>query len=140
MNWLARLLATRGMPSIMLEKTIQFLHEELIKEAPENKPTYDKLLKPAEMLAGKRVQRISEKEFASLSREFDDMAEMKLAEQYKNTGSLIVSAVADEHSGIAGAVDAIYDWLTDPGRFSEEWIAALNQVIEKAKKGLDRDR
>jgi hypothetical protein len=134
MNWLARLLATRGMPSIMLEKTIQFLHEELIKKVPENKPAYDKLLKLADMLSGKRVQRISEKEFAILSREFDDMAEMQLAEQYKNTGSLIVSAVADEHSGIAGAVDAICDWLTDPGRFSEEWSAAVNRVIEKAKK------
>ena len=26
-----------GMPSIMLEKTIQFLHEALIKQVPENK-------------------------------------------------------------------------------------------------------
>jgi len=43
-----------GMPSIMLEKTIQFLHEALIKQVPENKPVYDKLLKPADMLAGKR--------------------------------------------------------------------------------------
>ncbi|MDZ7831425.1 MAG: biliverdin-producing heme oxygenase [Desulfobacterales bacterium] len=134
MNWLVRLLATRGMPSIMLERTIQLLHEELIKEAPENKPTYDRLLEAADMLAEKRRQSISDKEFAILSREFDDMAEIKLAEQYKNTGSLIVSAVADEHSGIAGAVDAICDWLTDPGRFSEEWVVAVNQVIEKAKK------
>jgi len=47
-----------------------------------------------------------------------------------------VSAVANEHSGIAGAVDAICDWLTDPSRFSEEWIAAVNQVIEKAKRRI----
>jgi hypothetical protein len=134
MNWLARLLATRGMPSIMLEKTIQFLHEELIKQVSENKLAYDKLLKAADMLAGKRRQCIAEKAFAILSREFDDLAEMELAEKYRNTGALIVSAVADEHSGIAGAVDAICDWLTDPGRFSEEWIAAVKQVIEKAKR------
>jgi hypothetical protein len=49
---------------------------------------------------------------------------IKLAEQYKNTGSLLVSAVADELSGITDTVNAICTWLTDPGRFSEKWIVA----------------
>ena len=133
-NWLARLLATRGMPSIMLENTIQFLHEELMRNVPENKPAYDKLLGAADMLAERRGQRIAETDFMILSHEFDDMAGIKLAEHYKNTGSLIVSAVADEQSGIAGAVDAICAWLTDPVRFSEEWIVAVNHIIEKANQ------
>ncbi len=134
MNWLARLLSTRGMPSIMLEKTIQLLREELIKNVPENKSAYDKLLGAADMLAEKRRQRIPETDFTVLSREFDEMAGIKLAQQYKDTGSLLVSAVADEQNGIAGAVDAICAWLTDPGRFSEEWIAAVNHIIEKANQ------
>ncbi|MFO8113293.1 MAG: biliverdin-producing heme oxygenase [Desulfosalsimonadaceae bacterium] len=134
MNWLARLLSTRGMPSIMLEKTIQLLREELIKNVPENKSAYDKLLGAADMLAEKRRQRIPETDFTVLSREFDEMAGIKLAQQYKDTGSLLVSAVADEQSGIAGAVDAICAWLTDSGRFSEEWIVAVKHIIEKANQ------
>ena len=134
MNWLARLLATRGMPSIMLENTIELLHAELTKKVPENKPAYDKLFKAADMLAEKRRRCIPEPDFTILSREFDDLAGIKLGQQYKNTGSLLVSAVADEQNGIAGAVDAIGEWLTDPGRFSKEWIAAVNRTIEKASK------
>lgn len=134
MNWLARLLATRGMPSIMLEKTIQLLHGELIKTVPENKAAYDKLLGAADMLAEKRGQCIAETDFTVLSREFDDLVGIKLAQQYKNTGALLVSAVADEQSGISGAVGAICAWLTDPARFSEEWIAAVNHIIEKANQ------
>ena len=134
MNWLARLLAIRGMPSIMLEKTIQLLHEELINQIPEKKPVYDKLLKAADMLAEKRRQRIPETKSTILSREFDDLVGTKLAKQYKNTGTLLVSAAADEQNGIAGAVDAVCAWLTDPARFSEAWVAAVHHIIEKANQ------
>jgi heme oxygenase len=131
-EWLGRVLSTRGMPMIMLEFTLKFLHAELVKEVPAKKITYEKLSKASETLRKRRINIMSEKEFEALSREFDQAVGAELAEKYTNTGKLLVSSVIDEKIGINGAVAAIQGWLTDSDRFPENWIEAINSTIEKA--------
>ncbi len=53
-EWIGRVLATRGMPSIMLEHTLRILHEELAIAVPKSKAEYGNLLNVAEMLREKR--------------------------------------------------------------------------------------
>ena len=132
-NWLGRVLSTRGMPLVMLESTLQFLHEELVKAVPAQEATYDKLSGAAEMLRKLRIQIIPEKEFEALSRQFDQAVGTKLAEKYINTGKLLVSSVIDEKNGTTGAVAALQGWLTDSDRFPDNWIKAVNNTIKKAK-------
>lgn len=138
-GWIARVLATRGMPAIMLEKTLRFLYEELVKSVPDNKPSYQKLLDAAEVLFMERTHRISEKDFEILARAFDAAVGSELAQQYKDTGKLLVSSVADEKLGREGAVPAIQEWMTDNNRFSEKWIVAVKDIIRKAKELSDRN-
>ena len=116
-EWLGRVLSTRGMPLIMLEYTLKFLHEELVKAVPDKKDAYDKLIKANEMLRELRVKTMPEKEFEALSHEFDQAIGSQLAEKYVNTGKLLVSSVIDEKIGITGAVAALQEWLTDSDRF-----------------------
>ena len=131
-EWLGRVLSTRGMPLIMLECTLKFLHEELVKAVPAQKITYDKLLMAADMLRKLRINIMPEKDFEALSREFDQAVGSKLARKYINTGKLLVASVIDEKNGIAGAVAALQGWLTDSLRFPENWIQAVNSTIKKA--------
>ena len=132
-EWLGRVLATRGMPQIMLEQTLIYLHEELTIAIPDNTAGYEKLLTAAETLRKRRIRLIPENEFESLSNEFDQLAGAGLAHKFKNTGRLVVSSVIDENIGINGAVAALQEWLTDPDRFPENWINTVNSTIEKTK-------
>jgi len=116
---------------IMLERTLEFLHEELVIAVPAQKPTYDKLSKAAETLRKLRINILSEEEFVAISHEFDQAVDSNLAEKYLNTGKLLVSSVIDEKVGITGAVAALQGWLTDSDRFPENWIDNVNSTIKK---------
>jgi heme oxygenase len=134
MDWLGRVLATRGMPLILLERILFYLYEELVKAIPDKTSAYAGLLRAADTFAKKRTACISEKQFEMLAREFDEMVGITLAKQYKNTGRLLAAAVTDEKNGIAGAVSAISDWLTATDRFPEKWITAVKNIVQKAGK------
>ena len=120
------------MPRILLEHTLRNLHEALASAVPEKKHAHEKLLEAADALAEERNAVIPDPAFRSLSDEFNRAADPELVQTYRNAGDLLLSAVADERCGIRGAVPAIRDWLTDPNRFPERWIAAVHAAIDKA--------
>jgi hypothetical protein len=53
----------------------------------------------------------------------------------ESTAELIVSAWVDEHSGIAGSLSALRNWLTDGERFSADWIANVHELLAELDKG-----
>ncbi len=132
-DWLCRVLATRGMPTIMMEHTLRFLHEQLKETLPEKSAAYEKLLISADAIKKSRERWIKDKEIYSLADEFDQAVGHELANVYKNTGKLLVSAVVDEKNGTEGAVNNIEVWLTEKDRFPIEWIRAVKKTIGKAK-------
>ena len=135
-DWLCRVLAARGMPTIMMEQTLRFLKEELSAVVSENNVAYEKLELSAVHLERKREGRISAPAFQSLADEFEQSAGKKLADTYRNTGKLLLSAVVDEANGIDGAIDSLTEWLTDTERFSTDWLRAVKKIIGKAQNHL----
>jgi hypothetical protein len=132
-EWLCRVLATRGMPSLMMESILCYLSLELTAAIPENKALYQKLRNCSEILKEKRTKLIEEKTFKNLADEFEKKLKPDMRKAYKNTGLLLVSAVVDEKNGVPGAVSGIQKWLIDEGRFSVSWIAAVEQTLHEAK-------
>ena len=135
-DWLCRVLATRGMPTLMMERTLRFLYEELSSAVPDRVAAYKKLRVSADVLKESREIRIQETMLQSLASEFEQAVGTELAQKYKNTGKLLVSAVADEKSGIEGSTDALQEWLTDADRFSTEWIRTVKNTIGKARNHM----
>ncbi len=131
--WICRVLAARGMPSLMMEYTLRFLKEELEDALPERAERYEKLHMSADTLRQAREKRIPEKLLQTLSNQFDQQVGTEMADPYRHTGKLLVAAVVDEKNSIDGAVEALTTWLTDEKRFSNEWITAVNQTIKKAR-------
>lgn len=135
-EWICRLLATRGMPTIMMESSLQYLYEELKTAAPENEKRYAKLLGASEGLRKARESRINNEKFEALANEFDQATKAETGDDWKRTGKLLVNAVTDEASGTRGAVAAIQSWLVREDRFSSDWIRAVNETIGKAREEL----
>jgi heme oxygenase len=131
-DWLCRVVATRGMPTLMMEHTLRFLYDELCHAVPDNSAAYGKLAAAADRLKQNRLKWFPEAEFTSLAAAFEKAAGSDFAVIHKNTGNLLVSAVADEKNGIVGTVDALRIWLTDDKRFSRKWIGAVAETLERA--------
>lgn len=135
-DWLCRVLATRGMPSIMMETTLRYLYEELEKEISGESAAHEKLLAAAETLKEARESYIPEEAFKAMAQKFDDALDTGQAKAWKNTGSLVVSVVVDEKNGIDGAVSAMADWLTDDSQFDDLWIKRTQEAFREAVKEI----
>jgi heme oxygenase len=123
-RWLGRVLGSRGMPRITLERQLELLHEELVSAVPSRSGQYAGLREAAEVLRSERLACIHAESFRTLSRHFQHATHGELRGKLKNTGKLIISALCDEAGGITGAADSILSWLTDSKRFPNEWVSA----------------
>ncbi len=132
-DWLARLLAPRGMPQWTLEEHLRNLHAELISSRPENKEQYQKISKVAEKMKSEREMRLGADEFSQLAEEFEDRVKHEGHDLYRNAGKILIAAVCDETGGIKNAVASVQSWMTDPARFAPDWIAAVETTLQAAR-------
>ncbi|MBV9789855.1 MAG: biliverdin-producing heme oxygenase [Chloroflexi bacterium] len=134
LDWLSRVLASRGMPRWLLEQHLQVLHDELVSAIPENRHTYALLAHQSARLRDLRHQQLDEPTFQALAAEFAALVGSEWAERFAGTGYLLVAAVADERAGIKSAVTSVEGALTDPQQFPQPWIDAVHGIIDKARK------
>ncbi len=133
LRWLGRVLATRGMPTILLEAQLGILFEELSAAVPERRSEYLRILQAAEALAGARARRLDNAQLNTLGRDFNDAVGPEWSARYKNAGELLAAAWVDEMEGSEGAVENIRIWMTDPARFPPDWIAAVHDTLNRAR-------
>lgn len=136
LNWLRTVLATRGIPSLILEAHLGIIQQEIALEFPEEiemRARFDRFLSNRE---AERRQYFGTEGQSSLisvfSRRFEACSGLKV----ESVAELIASAWIDERSGVAGARPALHDWFIDSGRFSKDWIANVNQLFVE----LDRSQ
>ncbi|HEU4558276.1 MAG TPA: hypothetical protein VFS20_10515, partial [Longimicrobium sp.] len=135
--WLGSVLSSRGMPQYLLERHLEFLHQELCAAVPEKRDVYDRLLVAAEMLRTLRTSQIGEVFTRELVAGFDERVGPEWHARFPYMGTLLVSAAADERMGIGRAVPMLEEWITDPTRFPREWIEAARATLRKARGGAD---
>ena len=131
--WLARVLASRGMPTLLLQVQLEMLFAELSAARPEQRPDYEKLLAAASQLHAARRQQLSDEQIEDLASEFDRAVGPEGRARCPQAGLLLAAAVADEQSDYPGAVANLANWLTDPTRFPADWIAAVQATLAQAK-------
>ena len=133
-RWLGRVLAGRGMPTLLLQDQLEILAAELAAAIPEKKSAYEKLLVAAAELRESRRRHLADDQLDTLADEFDHAVGPEWSARFPQTGALLVSAVADELEGSDGAVESLRPWLTDAARFPAEWIAAVEQTLAQARR------
>ena len=130
--WLGRLLATRGMPTYMLERHLLLLHRELLRVARDREARYAPLLECAASLHDTWQAQIPQARFDELSHQFEARVRGRMA-HVANMGVIVVAAAADERAGITGAIASLDSWVCDPSRFDAEWIAAVRETLAAAR-------
>jgi hypothetical protein len=122
------------MPRRILEVHLTQLHEALVQAKPDQADRYDRLLQGAAGLAAERRRTLSDDDLSELTQRFDQLVDPQESRDMPGAGGLIRAPVADEAAGIGRAVDSLIGWLTDADRFSERWVAAVEQVLRDARE------
>jgi hypothetical protein len=132
LRWLRELLVTRGMPSFLLERHLDILHEELLLRAPERAADHSVFAAAAAHFRDERGRVLSESDFRVEASGFD-AAVRNMAGGVPNMGAVIVGTVADERLGIGGPARSAIAWASDPTTFSQPWIAAVIRMSNRLR-------
>lgn len=133
-KWLGRVLAGRGMPSVLLEEHLEMVSDELTAAIPAGKAGYEKLRAAAAELRAARRRRLNDDHLSALATEFDRRAGPEWSTRLPQIGLLLGCAVCDEAEGSPLAVKSLHSWLTDPSRFPPNWITAVDATIARARE------
>lgn len=132
-RWLGRLLAARGMPTLLLQVQLEILADSLTRAVPEEQARHGKLLLAAADLRERRLGVLGENEVVAIAAEFDRAVGPEWSSRLPSTGHLLAAAVADERSGSDNAVDNLRAWMTDASRFPTTWVAAVDAALARAR-------
>lgn len=115
-DWLVKLLSIHGMPTIMMQKQLEFLHQELIKISDDKK--FDKFLEAKLYLEQKDSKILDSKKAQELALNFEKGLDKV---EVKDCGILIVSSIIDEINGYTDGANNLKAFLSDENTFSKEW-------------------
>jgi hypothetical protein len=134
-EWLARLLAPRGMPSWLCELQLAATARAGRRLAW---PGAEALAHEARELAERRRARLSDAVFARADRLFVEVARGAPARLARGTGRLVASAHVDVALELCPSPLPLLDWLRDPARFDAEWRGAVDRTGELVGEELRR--
>jgi heme oxygenase len=133
-RWLGRVLANRGMPTLLLQAQLEILMEELTAAIPGNKAAYEKLSQAVAGLRESRRKHLSDEQLLSIADQFDQAVGPDWSARFPHTGALLGTAVVDELEGSENAVESLRPWMTDDARFPAEWITAVETALARARE------
>jgi heme oxygenase len=131
-KWLGRVLAGRGMPTLLLQVQLEILATELSMAIPDSRAKFQTILPAAAELHATRGKHLSDEKVKDIADEFDRAAGPEWVERMPRTGALLCAAVADELAGNSNAIGSLRTWMTDPTRFPAQWIAAVEATLKQA--------
>jgi heme oxygenase len=129
LDWLRTVLATRGIPTLVLEVHLRTIQQAITPEFPEQikmRAQFDPFLSNRE--AERRVHLGADGQ-SPLIDVFNSRFQACSGFKVESAADLVASAWMDERSGVTGSLSALHSWLTDVGRFSSDWIANVNELL-----------
>ncbi len=128
-RWLARVLANRGMPSLLLERHLGALAAELRSVAGDD--AAGRLPAAATALASTRRRHVDDELLARADAWADEA--LGAALPFPGTGVLLAAATADELAGLTADDLPFVGWLTYPERVRPEAAAAIRDVRDRIR-------
>ena len=129
LEWLRTVLASRGIPTVILEFHLQAIQQALCVKFPERSEMqiqFDPFLSDRE---AERRSFFGAESRPHLIDMFDQRFRARTGFKIESAAELVASAWVDEHSGISGSLFSLRSWFTDGERFSTDWIASVHEVL-----------
>ena len=124
LEWLRTVLASRGIPTVILESHLQAISAELARLGM--KTQFDPFLSDRD---AERCELFGAESRSRLTDAFDQRFRACAGFKVESAAELITSAWVDKHAGISDAIPGLRDWFTDAGRFSPDWTASVHELL-----------
>jgi heme oxygenase len=129
LEWLRTVLASRGIPTIVLEGHLRAILRAFADEFPECADMPAQFAPFLSKLEAERKALAGAENLPTLIEQCDRRLRACVGVTVNSAAQLIASAWVDERSGISGALAATRDWFTDAERFSKGWITAVHDLV-----------
>jgi len=131
LSWLRTVLASRGMPTVILKGHLQAIRRAIGVDFPDQTEMQARFDPFLSSLEAERQALGAADAHSQLIDEFDP--QLRACEGFKVpfAAELIASAWIDERVGIGGSFAAVRDWFIDSRRFSSGWITCVNDFVDK---------
>jgi hypothetical protein len=133
LRWLQGLLVSRGMPSYLLERHLDFLGAELARLCGDRLAQYEILTRGVAILRAERTRVVDHAEFMRLATEFDDSV-AGIEDRVPSMGVVLAAGAIDEAGGHARGLASVEEWACDRTRFSAAWVTAATAAIERMRQ------
>ncbi len=134
LRWLRRVLASRGIPTVILETHLRAIAAALTAEFADHA---QRSARYGPFLSGLEAERQSTADaevVAPLVQSCETRLRACSGYAIDSAAALIASARRDERSGIAGAFAATLTWFNDPKRFAPDWVAAVDELAASLRQ------
>jgi hypothetical protein len=129
LEWLRTVLASRGIPTIILEGHLRAILTAFADEFPDRADMpiqFDPFLSKLE---AERQALADAENLPALIGRFDGRLRECAGTTVNSAVQLIVSSWIDERSGISGALATTRDWFTNSERFSSDWVVSVGELV-----------
>jgi hypothetical protein len=129
LEWLRTVLASRGIPTVILEFHLQAIQQAIPAEFTEQlemQSQFDQFLSDRK---AERSRLLGDKDRSRLIDAFDQRFQACTGFKVESAAELIASSWVDEHCGISGSISALRGWFTDSARFSTDWINNVHALL-----------
>jgi heme oxygenase len=126
--WLRTVLATRGLPSLILETHMDEIAGLYAQTFPESSTSLQHFRAVAALLRAERLEVGNEAWFHGMHKRYEPLLPKLMTDQCGPVSTLLAAAWADEQAGMVGAFDAVFQWYCDSSRFDPGWISTVQTI------------
>jgi hypothetical protein len=126
--WLRGVLSVRGLPSIILELHMGEILRRLCEKWPTRRGDLTAFESIIRELNALRTKHIDQRRASEMIAKYDERLRAAVGLKFSDATKLLISARADELSGIANAFRVTESWFIDPSRFTNSWITVINEL------------
>ncbi len=127
-QWLGRVLSSRGMPLLLLERQVQLLVENMSKIKP---PIHTASLQSVvDVLRTERCRTISQDRFDEVCRKLDVTIFYGKIVEFSDLPALLVASQVDLMSGIPECRALIMEWLAETELLSSKELCQVHAILD----------
>lgn len=140
LQWLLTVLASRGLPSIILEDQLRKIDDDVAEHERERWTSSTGFRAMLEQLQEQRNSLLDRRLHDELVAQWQARFDACSGRRVRDAAALLICARLDTASGIERAWEVTHSWFVDPQMFSSEWIESVNALADALGAALDPAR
>lgn len=128
LQWLRTVLASRGLPTIILETQLGIIDADVAEHERARWQTSTGFRAMLEQLQAQRDALIDAHRHDALVAQWQSRFDTCAGRRVRDAANLLIAAHLDSASGVERAWDVTRSWFVDPHTFSSQWIDTVNAL------------